>query len=132
MKPWWADPDLLKAIIPAVGTVVAAVIVAVAGTLLSRFFARQRDKQDKEAQWRDHAIELAKLDLQRKLESSVPANPPKQVRPSILDFLANYRDLKELDTLSPKELYLKIEEKRMIRKAPDKEQTARSDPPANV
>lgn len=132
MKPWWTDPALLKAIIPAVGTVLAALIVAIAGTLLSRFFARQRDEQDKEAQWRDHAIELAKLDLQRKLECGKSSDPPRQIRPSILDFLANYRDLKELDTLSPKDLYLKIEEKRVIRRASETGRPGKTDGPAKT
>lgn len=117
MKAWWTDLELVKAVITAAGSVVAALIVAIAGTLLSRFFARARDRQDKEAQWRDHAIELAKLDLQRHLDGAPPEKRQRQMRPSILDFLANYRDLKELDTKTPRELYETIMEKRLVKKS---------------
>jgi hypothetical protein len=64
--------DTIQGILQAIGTIVAALIVGIAGSLISRRYARQRDKQDKESQWRQHAIELTKLDLQRKLESWPP------------------------------------------------------------
>ena len=118
MKPWWTDLELLKAVITAGGSIVAALIIAVAGTLLSRFFARARDRQDKEAQWRDHAIELAKLDLQRHLEGIPAEKRRKQIRPSILDFLANYRDLTELDSKTPRDLFETIMQKRVSRQRP--------------
>jgi len=93
------------------GTIIAALIVGIAGGLVSTHYSRERDKQDKESQWRQHAIELTKLDLERKIKS----NLSQPLRPSILDFLANYRDLQELGGSSPKELYLKIEKSRISR-----------------
>jgi hypothetical protein len=77
-----------------------------------RFILGPRDRQDREAEWRKHAIELSKLDLDRKLKTR-SANDMTPLRPSILDFLANYRDLQELGTKSPKELYLDVEKKRI-------------------
>lgn len=96
-----------------------AAVAAVAGllgslvtVLVTRFALGPRDRQDREVEWRKHAIELSKLDLDRKIKTRAPedSNP---LRPSILDFLANYRDLQELGTKSPKQLYLDIEEKRI-------------------
>lgn len=104
--------DILKGLIEASGTVFAALIVGVAGGLIGRRYSRERDRQDKESQWRQHAIELAKLDLERKLKSSVSLSN-KTIRPSVLDFLANYRDLQELDHLTPKELYERIRKDRV-------------------
>jgi hypothetical protein len=97
LKAWLA---FWQALITAGGTITAAVIVGIFGGLITRRYSRERDRQDKEGQWRAHAIELAKLDLERKLkrfaaDSSIP------LRPSVLDFLANYRDLLELDKVSP-------------------------------
>lgn len=100
---------ILAALVNCSGSIIAALIVGVAGALISTRYSRERDKQDKESQWRQHAIELTKLDLERKLK----ANIKQPLRPSILDFLANYRDLQELGKYSPKELYLIIEEKRI-------------------
>jgi hypothetical protein len=112
------DKEVLKGtiqgILQAIGTIVAALIVGIAGSLISRRYARQRDKQDKESQWRQHAIELTKLDLQRKLESWPPERL-KSIRPSVLDFLANYRDLQELDKRTPGDLYETIEMRRISR-----------------
>ena len=108
-------PDSL---IQAIGTILAALIVGVAGGLISRHYARERDKQDKESQWRQHAIELTKLDLDRKIKS-LPPDGLKSLRPSILDFLANYRDLQELGESTPKELYEKIINERMVQKKAD-------------
>jgi len=111
-------PDALLAflgsIVQLVGTVSAAIIVGVAGGLITVRYSREKDRQDKESQWRQHAIELTKLDLQRKLGAKGSAGRAP-IRPSVLDFLANYRDLKELDTKSPKDLYLIIERDRISR-----------------
>ncbi len=64
--------------------------------------------------WGGGCVPLTRLDLERLLKSGrdFKAQP---LRPCILDFLANYRDLQELGTKSPKELYLTIIEKRMKR-----------------
>ncbi|MGH8593913.1 MAG: hypothetical protein ACREX9_14950 [Gammaproteobacteria bacterium] len=104
------SPDVLKfltSVLQAVATVIAAIVIGVFGTWISKRYSRERDRQDKESQWRSHAIELTKLDLERKLKTRNP-NDHKPVRPSVLDFLANYRDLQQLDQMSPKELYQKI------------------------
>lgn len=88
----------------AAATVLAALIVGVAGALLGRIFSRMRDRQDRESQWRQHAIELTKLDQERKIRGAPPNSIPV-LRPAILDFLANYRDLQELGDKTPRELY---------------------------
>jgi hypothetical protein len=104
-----------------VATIVAAVIVSVAGGAVAGVFALLRDRQEKEARWRSQALELTKLDLERKLRTRAPGST-QPLRPSILDFLANYRDLCELEDrvssgkYSPAELYELILEKRMARK----------------
>jgi hypothetical protein len=108
------EKEVAAALVQATGTVLAAVIVGVAGALIGGRYSRARDRQDRESQWRQHAIELTKLDLERKLKTHQPGTDPP-LRPSILDFLANYRDLQELGQLSPKDLYLKIEENRITR-----------------
>jgi hypothetical protein len=102
--------EVIAAIITASGTLASALIVGIAGSLISKMFARERDKQDKESQWRNHAIELTKLDMQRKIATNKNTEP---LRPSILDFLANYRDLKELDEKTPGDLYTIILDKRI-------------------
>jgi hypothetical protein len=131
------DKEVVNGILDAAGTVAAALIVGVAGGLIGRRYSRERDRQDKESQWRRHAIELTKLDLERKihaLQGSLPQparqtvidallgrpgtpeeehKPSPRLRPSILDFLANYRDLQELGQRSPAELYRKILEVRI-------------------
>lgn len=104
------DEKLIAAIITATATLVSAFIIGIAGALIAKRYARERDKQDKESQWRDHAIELTKLDLQRKIHLNKGDKP---LRPSILDFLANYRDLTELDNKSPGKLYTDILDKRI-------------------
>jgi len=106
------DAKLLGSIISALGTVVAALIVGGIGTYITGRHARRRDEQDRESQWRAHAIELSKLDLERK-SKSIKAGEQARLRPSILDFLANYRDLKELGTRTPAELYEKIKAHRI-------------------
>ena len=107
-----ARKEVVAALIQAAGTLLSAVVIGVFGGLISKRYARLRDQQDKESQWRTHAAELTKLEIQRKLGTRQPGDT-KPMRPSILDFLANYRDLKELDKLSPRELYLRIEESRI-------------------
>jgi hypothetical protein len=121
---FWIAAEVQQGIVEAAGTIVAALIVGVAGALIGRRYTRERDRQDKESQWRDHAIELTKLDLERKLRTWSPESL-QQVRPSIQDFLANYRDLKELDTLTPAELYEKIEKSRIQ----DRQQGPTGSPP---
>ncbi|MDT0685581.1 hypothetical protein [Autumnicola psychrophila] len=101
--------DIIAALITASATLFSAFIIGIAGGIISHMYAKERDKQDKESQWRNHAIELTKLDLQRKTLNTKNGKIP---RISILDFLANYRDLKELDYKSPKELYSIIKESR--------------------
>ncbi len=111
----------IAAIAGAIGAVLAALASVLLGKLLVTPFLGARDKQDREAEWRNHALELTKLDQERKLKSGrdFVANP---LRPSVLDFLANYRDLQELGKKSPKELYVLIVERRM--KAPTKAQSS--------
>src|SRR5262245_8886732 len=89
------NPEVAKNVVVAVGAVLAALIAGLFGTVISKAYLSRRDQQDREAQWRSHAIELTKLDLERKLKTrrEGDSNP---IRPSILDFLANYRDLQEL------------------------------------
>lgn len=104
--------EVAAAIIGLIGTLLGALIVVIAGGMITGRYARERDRQDKESQWRQHAIELTKLDIERKLKGHRPGTDPP-LRPGILDFLANYRDLQELGKLTPKELYLKIEKDRI-------------------
>jgi hypothetical protein len=53
---------------------------------------------------------LTKLDLEREIES---IKHEKSFRPGILDFLANYHELKELDNKPLEELYEEIEKNRI-------------------
>jgi hypothetical protein len=108
----WSHPDVVSSLITGAATLFAAVIVGVFGAFIGAWFSRHRDSQDRESQWRSHAVELTKLDLERKLKTRDP-NDRKPLRPSILDFLANYRDLQELGELSPKDLYLRIQKSRV-------------------
>jgi hypothetical protein len=112
----------------AIGAILSAGLSGLLGKLVVTPFLGARDKQDREVEWRKHAIELTKLDLERKLKSGrdFTENP---LRPSILDFLANYRDMQELGVKTPGELYKLIVEKRT--KAPlidTKRQAARQEP----
>lgn len=109
----FSNVEVIKAIIQGVATIVGALIVGFFGTVIQRRYGKQRDKQDKESQWRQHAIELTKLDLQRKLTTTDNTKKNDSLRPSILDFLANFRDLQELGDKSPKELYKEIMDKRI-------------------
>ena len=113
-------PGLLAAIAAvagACGAILSALLTGLLGKLVVTPFLSARDKQDREAEWRKHALELTKLDLERKLKSGRDFTK-HPLRPSILDFLANYRDLQELGSRSPKELYLLIIAKR-TKAAPD-------------
>jgi hypothetical protein len=111
------DPEILKSIVGPAATIVSALIVGVAGGLISRSYSRERDRQDRESQWRQHAIELTKLELERKRQSHSD-DASRQLRPSILDFLANYRDLQELGGRTPAELYKDISESRIVKERP--------------
>jgi hypothetical protein len=113
------SPGALAAIVAlasACGAVMSAIVTAVVGKVIVTPFLSARDQQDREAEWRKHAIELTKLDLERKLRVRQPSDTTR-LRPSILDFLANYRDLQELGDRSPRELYQLIETKRIANKA---------------
>lgn len=89
------DPEITKGVIEASGTVLAGIIIGASTLWITQVYQREKDKQDKEAQWRTHAIELTKLDAERKLKA-FEKNPNLRIRPFILDFLANYRDLSGL------------------------------------
>ena len=106
-----AQPQVVAGLISAGGTILGALIVGIAGTIISRRYTRARDLQDRESQWRSHAIELTKLEVQRKLACRTADDP--RPRPAILDFLANYRDLQELGSKTPRELYETIERVRI-------------------
>jgi len=99
--------ELIGTAITAMASLIAAAAAAAIAHLLSKRWLSARDRQDREAEWRNHAIELTKLDLERKLRGRRRYDK-SPIRPSILDFLANYRDLQELGTSSPTELYKKI------------------------
>lgn len=102
----------IAAFAQAVGTVGSALIVGVAGVLITGLFNRRRDREQREAWWRGHALELTKLDMERVLKTRSPRSAEPQ-RPGVLDFLANYRDLQELGRMTPAELYARIREKRI-------------------
>lgn len=102
----------IAALAQAVATIGSAVIVGVAGVLITGLFNRRRDREQREAWWRGHALELTKLDLERALKTRSPRSA-EPLRPGVLDFLANYRDLQELGKLTPAKLYLRIKEKRI-------------------
>ncbi|NRQ43139.1 hypothetical protein HRH59_11355 [Rheinheimera sp. YQF-2] len=111
------NPETLKflaTVVKSIASLIGIVITAFLGKFLAGVWLSARDRQDKEVEWRNHAIELTKLDLDRKIKIR-PEGSTKPLRPSILDFLANYRDLQELGEKSPKELYLKIERSRIIK-----------------
>lgn len=74
---------------------------------------KERHQLDKESEWRKHSVELTKLDFERKLKNWDPSQG--SLRPVILDFLAVYRDLKELDFTSPSDLYKRISQKRITK-----------------
>jgi hypothetical protein len=124
--------EVLKVAIPALGPIIAAIIAGIAGAWITHRYAVKREEAeskaiderhkkdiealdkrhdlDKESEWRSHAVELTKLEIQRKLEiwKLTEEDKRSKLRPAILDFLANYRDLIELDKITPRDLYLKI------------------------
>ena len=102
------------------GAISAALIVGITGTRISNTYSREKDRQEKEAQWRQHAIDLTKLDLERKL-ATLYKDPGRALRPCIQDFLANYRDLKQLDHKDPGALYEEIRLNRINKADPEKE-----------
>jgi len=114
------NPGVVPAVVAlagAIGAVTAALITAVIGKFMVTPFLGARDKQDRETEWRKHAIELTKLDLERRLKTREPTDKSR-LRPSILDFLANYRDLQELGSTTPKQLYETIIRQRISTPAP--------------
>ncbi|WP_322034181.1 hypothetical protein [Paraburkholderia sp. J76] len=112
------SPAALLSFLTAVAGVVGAIVAAIVTALLSKFLVTPwlsaRDRQDREVEWRKHAAELTKLDLERKLKSARDLKTTP-LRPSIMDFLANYRDLQELGARSPTDLYNDIESRRITR-----------------
>jgi Putative Ig domain len=107
------SPGTMAAIVAlagAFGAIVSAIVTVILGKFIVSPFLGARDRQDKEVEWRKHAIELTKLDLERKINAA-SITPP--LRPAILDFLANYRDLQELGVKTPKDLYQDIKSKRI-------------------
>jgi hypothetical protein len=99
----------------AAGASIAAALLSLIGAVISNRRSRLRDLQDKESEWRSHAIELTKLDAQRIIEIR-KYDSTTELRPVVLTFLANYRDLQELNTDSPKDLYNRIRENRIIQR----------------
>lgn len=93
-----------------IGTILAALIISVVGAWVTARFTRARDLQDRESQWRQHAVELTRLELERKLETWSVGDKLK-IQPVIHDFLAIYRDLQKLNTMSPGELSKQIRAK---------------------
>jgi hypothetical protein len=109
------SPGTLAAIVAlagACGAILSAIVTTIVGKFFVSPFLGARDRQDREVEWRKHAIELTKLDLERKLRTRNTSDTTP-LRPSILDFLANYRDLQELGAKTPKELYQAIKTKRI-------------------
>ena len=102
----------ITALAQAIATVLSALIIGVAGAFITSLFNRRRDEEQRESWWRGHALELTKLDLERKLGTRNPQTA-EPLRPSILDFLANYRDLKQLGEMTPKQLFEKIGDDRI-------------------
>jgi hypothetical protein len=107
----------IAALAGAIAAVLAAIVSAVVAKFVVTPFLGARDRQDREVDWRKHALE-------RKLRTRAPTDTDP-LRPSILDFLANYRDLQELGVKSPKDLYETIRTKR-VNAAPGREATSGS------
>jgi hypothetical protein len=145
--------EIAKVVIGALGPIIAALIVGVAGVLITSRYAQKRETAEREAvnerariereaadnrhqkdldalerrysldteiETRSHAVELTKLEIGRKLEAwkADPNEKKRPLRPVIQDFLAVYRDLEELYTVSPKDLYEKIQKHRISRSKP--------------
>ena len=96
--------------------VILTAIVGIGVAFIGKYVVGVRDKQDREVEWRKHAIELTKLDLERKIKTRA-AGDTTSIRPSILDFLANYRDLQELGAKTPAELWTVIRSSRIGKSA---------------
>jgi hypothetical protein len=164
--------EVLKVTITALGPIVAAVIVSIAGAWITHRYAAQRARAeqdaintrhaneitaentrhaneikaenarhanelaaiaarqekelevlqkryefDRESAWRSHAIELAKLEMQRKLEEwkTKPDGQKNPIWPSTMDFLAAYRDLQELNDTPPGVVWQRIYTQRIAR-----------------
>ncbi|EIG61246.1 hypothetical protein [Bradyrhizobium sp. WSM1253] len=122
------QPTTLTAV-TAVVSATAAVIVGVITGVITKFVVGARDRQDREVEWRKHAIELTKLDLDRKLKTRAPTDT-RPLRPSILDFLANYRDLQDLDKASPRDLYATILAMRIKKQNTTTPEPSPKEPPA--
>ena len=101
-------------VVTSVAGLIGIIITAIIGRVLGGMWLSARDRQDKEVEWRNHAIELTKLDLERKIRTRAKETT-QPLRPCILDFLANYRDLQELGEKSPKDLYLLIDRLRITK-----------------
>lgn len=101
----------ITALAGLVGVVITA-LVGIGVALIGKYIVGVRDRQDREVEWRKHAIELTKLDLERKLKTRA-AGDTTPMRPSILDFLANYRDLQELGAKTPAQLWKVIRASRI-------------------
>lgn len=108
--------DVWVAIIQAFGTIAAAAILAVVGAIISNRYAREREETARRKEWIDQAIELTKLDIERKIHNSSleDEREDERLRPPILDFLAYYRDLTELDEkdVTPAILYERVRTRR--------------------
>jgi hypothetical protein len=111
------NPTTLAAVTALAGAT-GAVVVGVITGVVTKFVVGARDRQDREVEWRKHAIELTKLDLDRKLKTRSPSDT-RPMRPSILDFLANYRDLQDLDKASSRDLYATIQAMRIKKQIPN-------------
>lgn len=89
--------ETFKAVSGALATLGAATVVAIGGGLAAYFITgriqRDRNEQDRESQWRSHAVELTKLEAERVFKTR---RPGERVEPFIHVFLALYRDLSEL------------------------------------
>lgn len=106
--------QFLGSLVTGLSGVIGVIVVAVVTRIIAGRWLSARDHQDREVEWRNHAIALAKLDLERHKRNRENPYEPK-LRPSILDFLANYRDLQELGERPIKDLYEDINKKRTVR-----------------
>ncbi|MET4606704.1 hypothetical protein ABIB90_006206 [Bradyrhizobium sp. JR4.1] len=97
------QPITLTAV-AAVVSATAAVIVGVITGVITKFVVGARDRQDREVEWRSMQSSSPSSTLTASSKPRAPPDTPP-LRPSILDFLANYRDLQDLDKASPRDLY---------------------------
>jgi len=96
-------------------------IGALLGAVVTNRRNRRRDAQDRESEWRSHAVELAKVENERLIEAR-KNNPNIKLEPTIFNFLALYRDLHLLNDMTVEELYAKIVANNLIE--PKEEPTA--------